>query len=265
MILIWSATLCVAAIGLLWRSLARTSIDRVPGWYWLFIVAVALTQVVGLAAPWYWRFVHGPFAILSAGRQDRENWMSLTIGWSVGLGIIGAAGLVALAARPGRLTTTWAAMGCGAWAAAAFLWFLIYGCITMETSEEFYPTYTEAHEAGLIGPHKWIPGFIPKSSSDIRITYDLDTNEIWLRFRHDPEDMKSIMSTCEPEGPYRVTNYPRVPCRGRDWWPSDLTVGTQAESEVLWCGQVTGKSWNRLGYIVIDRERRTAYYWEHGS
>jgi hypothetical protein len=131
-----------------------------------------------------------------------------------------------------------------------------------------YSTLDAAKADGAVR-RGWIPEFVPASARDIRMSYDLDTNEIWLRFAISPDAIGSMLSVCKEDRPRHWAAYPRVPCSGWRWWPSALTRGAENTPEstfdtIYWCERSPRGGWMSRtgGFIVVDSAASTAYYWE---
>lgn len=84
-----------------------------------------------------------------------------------------------------------------------------------------YATFAEAEADGLVGKG-WIPRFVPKTASDVHLSYNLDTNEIWLRFSAPAADIEALERSLRPLASGDVS-FPRERrSRLRRWWPAAL-------------------------------------------
>jgi hypothetical protein len=78
----------------------------------------------------------------------------------------------------------------------------------LENPTQRYATYEEARRAGAMAEGKWIPAFLPKSSSSIVETHDLDTNALEIRFDYMPGDLGTLRQECAEDAPLQFS------CRG---------------------------------------------------
>jgi hypothetical protein len=126
-----------------------------------------------------------------------------------------------------------------------------------ERVESVYPDARAAISAGEI-ERGWIPAFLPPSAKDIHVKYDLDTNEVWLRFSMDPSEVGSIENSCR-----RIETVEAVlPERAGFWWPERLTE--EQGSALHQSGGYTHYRCENGGSIAIKRAGREVLYWHHG-
>lgn len=110
----------------------------------------------------------------------------------------------------------------------------------------------------------WIPRFIPLSARDITERHNRDSNEIWLAFAKDPEDVGGVASRCEELPEAEVVWPARVP----DWWPESLSsaAGERAPGLSLRrCAvphKMAGVRFRRVGYMAIAASGKQVWYWE---
>ncbi len=157
----------------------------------------------------------------------------------------------ALAAPLGRYlvaTMLVAALGCGPPA---------------EDSESHYRDMAAAEDDGAPG-RGWIPRFIPLSARDITERHNRDTNEIWMAFAKEPEDVGGIATRCEEIETAAVLWPGRVP----DWWPSTLANDASSRDSslsMLRCSvphKMAGVRFRRVGYMAVDSAGERVWYWE---
>jgi hypothetical protein len=144
---------------------------------------------------------------------------------------------------------------------------MLAGC---ESRESRYPSVEAARADGAM-QRGWIPEFLPASAHDIRLSYDLDSNEIWLRFGYAPDSLAGMLVAFQKEDPAITDDYPRMPRRGR-WRPESLTRENTTNSSatydgVYWCDRtrysITGRADRARGFLVVEPAKDTAYYWEY--
>jgi hypothetical protein len=86
--------------------------------------------------------------------------------------------------------------------------------------EPFYSSLADADKNGEI-TRGWVPEFLPKSSRDIHLAYDLSPSREWCGFQFDPADSASLNDKLKPADQLpesvRTIPNPRV-----SWWPRIL-------------------------------------------
>jgi hypothetical protein len=109
-----------------------------------------------------------------------------------------------------------------------------------ETREKQYKDYHALVKADEI-QRGWAPEFLPTSTTNIHLKYNLDSNTVLLAFDYAPEDADAMTASCTPIGRF----FP--PRQTADWWPDDLTTDS---SDFYECPE---------GYLAL-REGQ-GYYW----
>ena len=141
-------------------------------------------------------------------------------------------------------------------------------CIACEHTEEHYASLEEAVRAGEV-KRGWIPPDLPKSAREIRLKYDVDTNEVWMSFSLDEENVRKFcdgLNKATPSDvswPYRVSE--RV-----EWWPDPLRNAASFErSRVYELYERTSKIRLPVGweyvvrqYFAIQLPAARVYFWE---
>lgn len=97
--------------------------------------------------------------------------------------------------------------------------FTFCGCKWFETRETYYPNLDAAVKAGEV-ERGWIPLYVPKSATDIRIKYDIENNQTWLAFRSPTADLSSMWDSCKQITQSEISFPPKRPS---SWWPLALT------------------------------------------
>ena len=59
---------------------------------------------------------------------------------------------------------------------------LLEYCAYTENPKSYFKNYDEAKASGLM-ERGWIPTYIPKSSTEIRETHNIDTNRVQMTFQ----------------------------------------------------------------------------------
>jgi hypothetical protein len=126
---------------------------------------------------------------------------------------------------------------------------LAMGC--GETRDAAYEDIAQAVRDGAV-QRGWVPTWLPKSSREIHLTYNLDTNASMLSLRYSKQENWVPPSQCSNIG--RITLPP--PPFSRNWWPGDIPPSRLATHRhaFLYCAQ------DNL-YIAVLSNGGQAYIW----
>ncbi len=144
------------------------------------------------------------------------------------------------------------------------IWSIVIGlailtnCKRMESNENYYVDYEAAMKAGEIS-RGWIPDYMPKSSKEIRLKYNIDTNQVWLFFRLNSSDVGLLLQSCEES----TQNEIKYPHESPNWWSKDLRI-VSTDKKKLQSSFLFLKC-NDGGSIAINDKRNQAYYWHIGN
>ena len=130
-------------------------------------------------------------------------------------------------------------------------------CGSRDIVDETYADLAEATSKGAIREGGWLPSFLPPSSSNIRLRYNMDTNEVWASLNWDGTNRGSLDDSCKHAEP----NQAQFPQRAPSWWPQEMTRDAvknppAAETEILECAD--------RGLIALQKDQKRAYYWSNG-
>ena len=139
------------------------------------------------------------------------------------------------------------------------------GCSSdfVETTTNQYSNYKEAVEAGAI-QRGWLPQALPESANDIVETHNIDTNELWVKFKFAQADIKTFLSECEK------ANDLRLPSAGRTkklatWWPETLTDknGMQLYNamQAYRCLEMPHAENSFDAGMILDEKEKIVWYW----
>lgn len=128
---------------------------------------------------------------------------------------------------------------------------LLVSCDRIESKEANYPDMKAAAAAGEI-QRGWIPAFVPESSVDIRLKYDVENNRTWLSFRG-VVDRSTLPEKCLSVTARDLT-YPST--GPREWWPAVLT-GDSRDSKTAY-EYYTCKDGEML---ATDRTKAQVFLW----
>ena len=87
-------------------------------------------------------------------------------------------------------------------------------------TDKFYRTRADAEKGGEFD-RRWLPDFLPNSSHDIDLAYDISPSEEWCGFEFDPRDADQLLNKIQP----LKENAPplrEIPSPGLRWWPKFL-------------------------------------------
>lgn len=153
------------------------------------------------------------------------------------------------------------------------LFIFIHGC--GEIQDTFYANIDAAKKDGAI-KRGWIPNILPESSSEIYERSDIDSNQVWLRFKFDKKDIKSLLEQVEEVDTAEINTIKfNKPCNiiwCVNWWPRKLNKESFNKQSVLKIYR-----YNRVltyydnhqetvpSFFVIDWNLNIAYYWQYAS
>lgn len=138
-----------------------------------------------------------------------------------------------------------------------------------ERPELRYRTLEEALKAN--GSDDWFYSALPRSSHDIVEKYDMDTNEVWgrFRFRGDDGDAFTRMTRVEPQEMQNaaIRNPGNV-----SWWPKELVGSIDAEalarSGLKFFKYSVPPHQNappQVAFFAVNVDQGIAYFWEKAS
>ena len=102
----------------------------------------------------------------------------------------------------------------------------------------------------------WVPPWLPDSVRDIHESHNLDTNEVWMRFRFNADDMESI-AVCAPSFFADVRNAHGPRLARPEWWVSWQPYDWEGYDCKWRFGEAT-----RTASVVVAQSEGVALYWE---
>jgi hypothetical protein len=138
-----------------------------------------------------------------------------------------------------------------------------------EAKDIFYNNIYEAKHDGAI-ERGWIPPILPDSSVEIWERHLIDSNRVWIKFRFDKADIRSMIDGLELVNQAEIATL-EFPNPGVNWWPKEINketfmTGRQLPLVVYKYRRVITYSENRQkiipAFFVIDWESNIAYYWQ---
>lgn len=137
-----------------------------------------------------------------------------------------------------------------------------------ETREEFYENL-DAAKKGDAMHGGWIPQVLPESAYDIYVAYDLDTNNVWARFRFDKRDINRLIRETKEVNRIELDKIEFASSRFK-WWPQNLTrqfLERRQDVKLYRYDETFTYADNRQetisSFFIIDMESDTAYYWQY--
>ena len=132
----------------------------------------------------------------------------------------------------------------------------------LHITEGQYKTYEEVVADGGI-QYGWVPGWLPMSSKDIVILANIDTNEMWMKFTYDADELRSVGETCMTIPPQEV-EFPRTVVKPRiPWWSNALETRMREEGLFYACTRKIGNNSESVGTLAMMAG--DGYYWEQGD
>ena len=101
----------------------------------------------------------------------------------------------------------------------------------------------------------WVPSWLPQTSSNITLTYDLDTNDVWITFvlaQDSQVGLRKSLVASRVDG--TVVRQPTIP------WPAFLT-GSLEQDEIERNGYEIFASADRRWFMALNRSDGRAYLW----
>ena len=144
---------------------------------------------------------------------------------------------------------------------AGMLSIITAGCEKLDTVESIYPNYQDVLDADAIGHGKWIPVYLPQSARNIKELHNPDTNEIWLSFVYDTEDLQPVADVCNKINQAEI-RYPRKP--SVSWWPITLTENQPNGAKPAFVNYIYYQCVDG-GFLFQDSKTNEVYYWHKGS
>ncbi len=133
-------------------------------------------------------------------------------------------------------------------------------------TEAVYATRADAEKHGEF-TRGWLPEFLPASSRNIRMAYDLSPSESWCAFEFDLEDSEHLRTALEKKtsNPARVSDV-RDP--DMEWWP-EILKGSLDETRLRASGLATYSYTEQLSPVLrsttvffVDWKSGRAYFYD---
>jgi hypothetical protein len=138
---------------------------------------------------------------------------------------------------------------------AAVMAMVAVGCSGPDIVEKNLSNLAEAREQGVLKEGGWLPDFLPSSATDIRLRYDVDTNEVWIGFDRSGADLAPMDRSCNSVDRASIVFPRKVP---RMWWPDALTAdpgASKADSGYAFFKCSDG------GFVAAAGDGKRSFYW----
>ncbi len=140
---------------------------------------------------------------------------------------------------------------------AVALWVSIAagGCSGPDIVEKNLSDMAEARESGVLKEGGWLPGFLPANATNIRLRYDVDTNEIWVGFDRRGPDLSPMEQSCNRVERGNLIFPRKAPTI---WWPDELKADAAASRADY------GFEFHKCsdgGFVAATGDGKRSYYW----
>jgi len=147
---------------------------------------------------------------------------------------------------------------------------LVFGAawfLTRHDTEAVYATRAEAEKHGEFA-RGWLPDFLPPSSRNIQMAYDLSPSESWCAFEFDRQESEQLRTALESKAANRGVPLPTVRDPDVEWWP-EVLKGNLDETQLRESGLATFSYTEQLAPAVtsttvffVDWKSERAYFYD---
>jgi hypothetical protein len=131
-----------------------------------------------------------------------------------------------------------------------FRWFS-----TQEEPEKYYLSRQEIVTDDAIG-RGWVPSWLPTSAHSINETHNIDTNEVWMKFKFNTNEIIGIEAcSIDNTTDFKKANGPRV--KNHSWWVKP--EGNDWEGYICKWKMVEHP---REARLIVSKNNGIALYWE---
>lgn len=126
-----------------------------------------------------------------------------------------------------------------------------------------YRTRADAERAGSFA-RGWLPADIPADATDIVESHNLDSNQMWVRFKLSATTPERLLQRCvvDSEVPLPPARQTR---RTAKWWPKALTAGEGAlplaSGRAYRCSDLGRDRSVRPFGVLVDERGQQVWYW----
>jgi hypothetical protein len=151
--------------------------------------------------------------------------------------------------------------------AVLLIFLMLAGCSDLSSDGDIRSsTYSSFAEASKKGAFElgWLPHALPKSAIEIVEVHNVDSGEIWMRFRYAGNDIQQLTQGCASDLRMQLPNERRTK-RNVVWWPKTLTDRSDQRPHRQWtilsCPRMQHARSAYTAGIAVNPSSRTAWYW----
>ncbi len=109
----------------------------------------------------------------------------------------------------------------------------------------------------------WIPPRVPSGAVEIHGEHNIDTNEVWVRFRVSDPGRLNVVSGMRKLGHDEILSlHTRHPCRADFWYQGIIEQEPENDGALnaeIYVGKSPVSGW--LEFVALDRAEPFIYYW----
>lgn len=141
---------------------------------------------------------------------------------------------------------------------------LSISCRAAEIETNHYATYSDAIEDGAV-ERGWLPEIIPTSAYDIQEQHNLDTNQVWVKFKIPVEDQSSLLGIVNRVSTDEVDAVNVVEPKQDGWWFDETAIRQTDEDEKsldnVYVTKCEGQNIFDKAYLFASSDDTYWYYW----
>ena len=136
------------------------------------------------------------------------------------------------------------------------------GC--SETFEESFASMTNGGAQDLV-ERGWIPEDLPRSATEIRIRWNLDTNMVRGSFRVQKDDLAALRLRLQPLGEDVIPPFWQTGGVTPSWWPRELNPPKSVSALRADGWEVFTFPSSAKSYVAIHSSEGRLYFWRESS
>ena len=134
---------------------------------------------------------------------------------------------------------------------------LAQGCSSIEEPGTYYRSRQDLVADNAIA-RGWIPPWLPASAHEINEAHNVDTNETWMQFKLDADDLL-IINDCRKDNTTTFSRARGPRSKHRSWWVKSEAPDWQGYT-CRW--ERDGKA--REAKMLVSKDKGLTLYWEEG-
>lgn len=136
---------------------------------------------------------------------------------------------------------------------------LALAALVLEKWERPSSSFDSRDELAALIATGWVPDWIPSSAFDIEESHDIDTNEVWMRFRFSKVQAFYRSPLCQP---LPVDEGEKVISLDGTRFPSSFAALQQRQASASFSWYVCGSE--PLYMAAVDESEQLAFLWSSG-